>query len=80
MISLKSTLAKPYAKKVFKSIQKWAQNPIETQCKVFKKLIKKASSTKFGKDHDFKNIKTYQDFVERVPVRDYEDLKPYIQI
>ncbi|HMC02334.1 MAG TPA: GH3 auxin-responsive promoter family protein [Flavobacteriaceae bacterium] len=80
MISLKSTLAKPYAKKVFKSIQKWAQNPIEAQSKVFKKLIKKASSTKFGKDHDFKNIKTYQDFVERVPVRDYEDLKPYIQI
>ncbi|MDU8884667.1 GH3 auxin-responsive promoter family protein [Yeosuana sp. MJ-SS3] len=78
MISLKSTLAKPYSKKVFKDIQKWAQNPIKTQTKVFKKLIKEAKSTKFGEDHDFKDIKTHQDFVDRVPIREYEELKPYI--
>lgn len=78
MISLKSALAKPYAKKVFYSIQKWAKNPIETQSKVFNKLIKEAKVTKFGKDHDFKGIKTYQDFIDRVPIRDYEELKPYI--
>src|SRR4029077_18315875 len=34
--------------------------------------------TAFGKDHDFENIHNYDDFKERVPVRDYEDLKPYI--
>ena len=76
--SLKALLAQPYAKYIQRKISKWASNPIKTQDKIFKSLISKAASTQFGKDHDFKNIITYSDFVERVPVRDYEDLKPYI--
>jgi hypothetical protein len=79
MISLKSILAKLFAKYVKTQIFKWANNPIETQQKVFQTLIKEASITEFGNDHDFKNLKTYKDFVERVPIRDYEDLKPYIE-
>ena len=76
--SLKALLAQPYAIYIQRKINKWASNPIKTQDNVFKSLISKAASTQFGKDHDFKNIITYSDFVERVPVRDYEDLKPYI--
>ena len=76
--SLKALLAKPYAKQIRRKINKWASNPIKTQNKVFKNLISKAALTQFGKDHDFKNITTYNDFVSRVPIRDYEDLKPYI--
>ena len=78
MISLKSALAKPFAKRVYKSIQKWASNPIITQQNVFETLISKAKDTQFGKDHDFININTYEDFEKRVPVRDYEALKPYV--
>ncbi|WP_198037780.1 GH3 auxin-responsive promoter family protein [Mariniflexile maritimum] len=79
MMSLKSILAKPFAKQVYKTIQKWAQKPIETQAQVFKTLILEGAGTQFGKDHDFKNIQTHTDFVKRVPIRDYEDLKPYIE-
>ena len=79
MLSLKSALAKPFAKQVKKSIFKWANNPIDTQKKVFQNLIKEAVNTEFGKDHDFNNIKTHEDFVKNVPIRDYEDLKPYIE-
>ena len=79
MLSLKSALAKPFAKRIYKSIQKWAKNPIETQEKVFKNLVSEAVSTKFGKDHDFTSINSHHDFVKRVPVRDYEDLKPYVE-
>ncbi|WP_298893599.1 GH3 auxin-responsive promoter family protein [uncultured Psychroserpens sp.] len=78
MISLKPKLAKLFAKNVRKTILKWSSKPIETQKKVFQKLIKEASHTKFGKDHDFKSINTHQDFIERVPIRDYEALKPYV--
>ncbi|MCD2258253.1 GH3 auxin-responsive promoter family protein [Psychroserpens luteolus] len=78
MISLKPKLAKLFAKNVRKTILKWSNKPIETQKKVFQKLIKEASHTKFGKDHDFKSINTHQDFIERVPIRDYEALKPYV--
>jgi len=78
MIPFKSALAKQFAKKVYKSIQKWANNPIETQEKVFKELIKEASNTNFGKDHNFNTIKTHDDFVKQVPVRDYESIKKYV--
>ncbi|WP_282148677.1 GH3 auxin-responsive promoter family protein [Algibacter lectus] len=79
MFSLKAALAKPFAKRVFKSIQKWSNNPVETQEKVFRELITKATATQFGKDHDFISINTHTDFVKRVPVRDYEALKPYVE-
>ena len=79
MISLKSALAKPFAKRVHYNIQKWAKKPFETQEKVFQNLISEAAGTQFGKDHDFISINSYQDFVKRVPIRDYEELKPYVE-
>ena len=79
MISLKSALAKPFAKYIYKRIQKWANNPVEAQKKVFQNLIAQATSTQFGKDHDFISINNYKDFVKRVPIRDYEALKPYVE-
>lgn len=79
MFSLKSALAKPFAYSVKKSILKWANAPVETQEKVFRNLISEAVNTEFGKDHDFISINTHSDFVKCVPIRDYEDLKPYIE-
>ena len=79
MLSLKSALAKPFAKHIYKKVQKWANNPIETQKKVFQDLISEATSTQFGKDHDFVSINNHEDFLKRVPVRDYEALKPYVE-
>ena len=79
MLSIKSALAKPFAKEIKRQILKWANRPIETQQKVFKNLIRKAKFTEFGKDHDFKNITSHEDFASRVPIRDYEELRPYIE-
>ncbi|OUS02393.1 hypothetical protein A9Q86_03870 [Flavobacteriales bacterium 33_180_T64] len=80
MFSLKSALAKPFAKQVRKAVLKWANQPLETQNTVFNYLIKEAKSTNFGKDHDFSNIRSHEDFVKRVPVRDYEALKSYVDL
>lgn len=80
MPTLKSKLSKPFAKYIKRKVLKWANNPIETQNKVFSNLIKEASQTQFGKDHEFKKITNYNDFVKRVPVRDYEALKPYVEL
>jgi len=77
--SLKALLAKPFAKQIQRKVNKWANRPIKTQDKVFKELISKATPTVFGQDHDFKNIKSYKDFIKRVPIRDYEALKPYVE-
>ena len=78
-MSLKSILAKPFAKYIYNKTQKWANSPIETQDKVFKALIHSAKNTVFGKDHNFSNIKNHEDFVKQVPLRDYEALKPYVE-
>ena len=75
---LKSVGAKIFAKIVVNRIQKWATKPDETQQKVFKALITEAKNTAFGQDHDFGNINSFQDFAKKVPIRDYEELKPYI--
>tara|TARA_R110000868_G_scaffold59822_3_gene183478 strand:+ start:23 stop:1516 length:1494 start_codon:yes stop_codon:yes gene_type:complete len=79
MLSIKSVLAKLFAKRIYKKVQKWANNPIETQNRVFQDLISEATNTQFGQDHDFVSINNYKDFVKRVPVRDYEALKPYVE-
>ena len=78
MPSFKAFLAKVYAAIVYKKIVKWSSNPIETQSRVFRSLILQAKSTKFGVDHDFTNINSHEDFIKRVPVRDYEALKFYV--
>jgi hypothetical protein len=77
-MSIKSIAAKLFAKSIHNKTQKWASNPIETQQKVFNDLIRQAKDTQFGKDHNFNAIQTFEDFAKQVPIRDYEELKPYV--
>ncbi|AND63919.1 hypothetical protein AX766_05545 [Flavobacterium covae] len=77
-MSIKSIGAKLFASFIYHKTQKWVNNPIETQQKIFKKLIQQAKNTQFGKDHQFEQIHTYNDYVQKVPVRDYEELRPYV--
>ena len=77
-MSIKSIGAKIFATIIHHKTQKWVRNPIATQQKVFRSLIQQASQTQFGKDHHFDQIKTFEDFVQHVPIRDYEALRPYV--
>lgn len=52
---------------------------VADQENILQSLLKTASKTQFGKDHDFENVKNYTDFTKHVPIRDYEQLKPYIE-
>jgi len=77
-MSIKAFAAKIFAGIIHNSTQKWARNPVETQQKVFRELLQKAQGTAFGKDHGFSGIQSYSDFAAKVPVRDYEALKDYV--
>ncbi|ALM49212.1 hypothetical protein AMR72_10110 [Flavobacterium psychrophilum] len=77
-MSLKTIGAKLFASILHRSTQKWAKNPVETQQKVFEKLLADAKNTQFGMDHNFSAIQSYADFSANVPVRDYEGLKTYV--
>lgn len=78
-MSIKSIAAKIFARKIYNQTLSWANKPVETQLEVFKSLIENAKETEFGKDHHFEKIKTFKDFQNNVPIRDYEDLKNYIE-
>ena len=75
---MKTLITILFAKLVKKRNNKWISNPLESQTQTFKKLLKKAINTEFGKDHNFSSIKHYKDFQNQVPIRDYEALKPYV--
>ena len=77
---MRKFLAKVFAVYIYYKNRKWIHNPIEYQKKTFKKLINKASGTKFGIEHNFNKIKSHKDYKDKVPVRDYEQIKPYIDI
>jgi len=54
-------------------------NALEDQQKIFQELLKTGQSTVFGADHGLKDVKTYEEFVQAVPIRDYEQYKPWIE-
>ncbi len=62
-----------------KGFEAGLKNPAGTQYQVFKHLIKCGKDTSFGKEHHFESILTYEDFIKQVPVREYDDLHPYIE-
>lgn len=78
-MGIKSKLSLLFARFIIGREQKWKNNPIVSASEDFKKLIEKGKNTAFGKDHHFSEIKTYEDFKARVPIRDYEGLKPYVE-
>jgi len=77
-MGLKAALSKPFAALIVKAAEKWKKNAVAAQQETLKALLAAAKDTAFGKDHQFADISNYEDFKKKVPVRDYEDLRPYI--
>ncbi len=77
-MGIRSFLAKPFANYIASETKKWAQAPGLYQEAVRKSIISRAKYTTFGKDHGFESINSYADFKEQIPIRDYEQLSPYI--
>ena len=77
-MGLKAALSRVVAAWVNRDLNRIRTRSIELQQQTFQHLINSAKNTAFGKDHHFEDIRTYDDFKKNVPVRDYEDLRPYI--
>ena len=78
-MKIKSLLAKPFAGYIYKGIRKEMQTAVEDQERIFKELLKMGKLTEFGKDHKLADITRHEEYVQAVSVRDYEQLKPYIE-
>lgn len=76
---LKKNIALAWAKKHVQKAEEFKKNAEKDQEKLLLSLIDTAKKTLFGREHQFENIQSVQDFQKKVPVSDYEDLKPYIE-
>jgi hypothetical protein len=66
-------------KKRIHQMELFMKYPIEVQDEWFRKLVRTARNTEFGRKYNFATIETYEQFAERVPIHTYEQLFPYIQ-
>ena len=78
-MKIKSVFSLVFSWFVFLENRRWKNNAVKAQKKMMFFLVNKAKRTVFGKDHSFSSIKNYTDFKKQIPIRDYEDLEPYIQ-
>lgn len=67
-----------YYRQRMQRIERMLQHPHQAQESVWERLMLSARDTQWGKIHDFRSIRNYKDYSERIPVQDYESLKPYI--
>lgn len=67
-------------KKRIHQIDLFRKHPIWVQQEWLERLILKGRRTIYGAQHNFKEIETYQDFVKYVPLQDYEDIKPWVEL
>ncbi len=78
-MKIKSLLAKPFASYIHAKIRKGALTALTDQDDTLKTLLKTGKATEFGTDHRLKEVATYSEFKQAVPLRDYEAFKPYIE-
>ncbi|HTH54498.1 MAG TPA: GH3 auxin-responsive promoter family protein [Cyclobacteriaceae bacterium] len=78
-MGIRSVLAKPFAAYIAKETREWSSNASTSQEKIFQSLIQVGKGTLFGKDHALDRVRSYHDFKNQIPVRDYEALKPYVE-
>ena len=65
-------------RKRLKEIERFGDEADQIQDKQLRMLLDKAKGTLWGQAYDYKSIRTYADYRERVPIQTYDDLKPYI--
>ncbi|MBM3402764.1 MAG: GH3 auxin-responsive promoter family protein [Bacteroidetes bacterium] len=66
-------------KKRMHQIDLFIKYPHDVQDEWFQTLISSAQNTQWGKKYDYSSIYNQDQFKERVPIQNYESLKPYIE-
>jgi hypothetical protein len=59
-------------------IEQWMNDPVSTQRDVLQHLVTAGQYTQFGKKYGLTSTFSIKDFKSKIPIHEYEDLKPYI--
>ncbi|MEY3248424.1 MAG: hypothetical protein RL742_467 [Bacteroidota bacterium] len=78
-MGFRSAIIRPVAHWIARDIDRWSANAVSSQQRVLDRLLEHGRRTAFGRDHGLDQVRTYEDFKQAVPIRDYEGLKPYIE-
>jgi hypothetical protein len=74
-----NTVISWFLKQRVSQIEYFKENPHEAQNNLLFELLDTARNTEWGKKYSFGSIKNIKTFQERMPVQDYDDVKPYIE-
>jgi len=77
-LKLLSPVISRLARMRFWGVQNWISFPVSAQRNVLQHLVTQAQYTEFGRKYKFSRLFTVKDFKERIPIHEYDDLKPYI--
>ena len=78
-IPLVNSVASWFLKKRFHQIDLFLKYPHEVQNELLMTLLTISKDTEIGKIYDFKSIRNYREFSQRVPVSTYEDYQNLIE-
>ena len=79
MSAILNTVISWFLKQRVSQIEYFKENPHQAQHDLLFELLNKARNTEWGKKYDYASIKDIKTYQERVPVQDYDDVKPYIE-
>jgi len=54
------------------------RGPNEVQLQLLRHYLAQNADTAWGREHQFSEIRTYTEFIQRVPLRQYDDFEPWI--
>ncbi|MGJ8667388.1 MAG: GH3 auxin-responsive promoter family protein [Patiriisocius sp.] len=78
-IPIVNSIASWFLKKRFHQIELFLKYPIDVQNELLEYLLSTAKFTEVGRKYDFSTIKSYREFIERVPITNYEDNSDMIE-
>lgn len=73
-----TNVVRTIAVRVHKQIEFMAAHPHKFQQSILQNNVKKGKVTLYGKEHNFGDINSYEDYKKHVPLNSYEDLRPYM--
>ncbi|HNX86796.1 MAG TPA: GH3 auxin-responsive promoter family protein [Bacteroidales bacterium] len=77
-MALINSLVSWVMKKRIHQIELFMRYPHEVQAEWLRKLLSNARATEWGRRYEFKSIQTPEQFRNRIPVNDYNSLRPFI--
>jgi len=78
-MKIKSFLARPFASYIYKGIRKGMVTALADQENILKNQLKTGRMTEIGKESGLDQVNTYEEFRQAIPIRDYEQMRPWVE-